>query len=196
MGAVQLPLTGQIEKEIQHRSYWSDARRRFSKNRLATVGLVIVALLLFIAIFANFLAPHPYDKADFLHVLTRPFTNSQYILGTDEVGRDFLSRLIYGARTSIAVGLCVQLIALGLGMPMGALAGYRGGVMDFIVTRLIDIMTAFPGLLFAIFLVTVWGGGIGKVILVLGITSWIGIARLTRAQFISLREREYIEAAR
>ncbi|RPJ36697.1 MAG: ABC transporter permease, partial [Chloroflexi bacterium] len=196
MGAAQLPLTGQIEKEIQHRSFWSDARRRFSKNRLATLGLVTVVLLLFIAIFANFLAPHPYDKADFLHVLTRPFTNPQYILGTDEVGRDFLSRLIYGARTSIAVGLCVQLIALGLGMPMGALAGYRGGVMDFIVTRLIDIMTAFPGLLFAIFLVTVWGGGIGKVILVLGITSWIGIARLTRAQFIALREREYIEAAR
>jgi oligopeptide transport system permease protein len=118
------------------------------------------------------------------------------LLGNDEVGRDFLSRLIYGARTSLTVGLAVQLIAFGIGVPIGAYAGYRGGAVDFVVMRVVDIMTAFPGLLFAIFLITLWGGGLEKVILVLGLTSWIGALRLTRAQFLSLREKEFVGAAR
>ena len=100
------------------------------------------------------------------------------------------------ARTSLTVGLAVQLIAFSIGIPLGAAAGYRGGVVDFVVTRIIDVMTAFPGLLFAIFLITVWGGGLEKVILVLGMTSWIGVTRLTRAQFLTLREKEFVGAAR
>lgn len=178
------------------RTLWSDARRRFVHNRLAMFGLVLVVFFIFLAIFADVLAPYRYDQADFSKVLQFPFVDPQHPLGNDEVGRDFLSRLIYGARTSLTVGLAVQLIAFSIGIPLGAAAGYRGGLIDFVVTRIIDVMTAFPGLLFAIFLITVWGGGLEKVILVLGMTSWIGVTRLTRAQFLTLREKEFVGAAR
>jgi len=181
---------------LRHRTLWRDAARRFFKNRLAILGLTIVAVFLFLALFADWLAPYPYDKVHFDKVLLFPFVDPNFPLGTDEVGRDYLSRLIYGARTSMTVGISVQLIALSIGVPLGSLAGFRGGRTDFLISRLIDVMTAFPGLLFAIFLITVFGGGLEKVILILGITSWLGIARLMRGQLLSLREKEYVEAAR
>jgi ABC-type dipeptide/oligopeptide/nickel transport system permease subunit len=180
----------------RQRTLWSDALRRFYHNRLAMFGLALVLFFIILAVFADLLAPYRYDQADFSKVLQFPFLDPQHPLGGDEVGRDFLSRLIYGARTSLTVGLAVQLIAFGIGVPLGAVAGYRGGAVDFIVMRIVDIMTAFPGLLFAIFLITLWGGGLEKVILVLGLTSWLGALRLTRAQFLSLREKEFVGAAR
>ena len=178
------------------RTLWRDAFWRFYHNRLAMFGLVIVLFFIFLALFADLLAPYRYDRADFSKVLQFPFQDPMHPLGGDEVGRDFLSRLIYGARTSLTVGLAVQLLAFSIGIPLGALAGYRGGAFDFVVMRLVDVMTAFPGLLFAIFLITLWGGGLEKVILVLGFTSWIGPTRLVRAQFLSLREKEFVGAAR
>lgn len=195
--ASPVPLSLQpSETVLKQRTLWQDAARRFFQNRLSLFGLVIVVFFLFLAIFADVLSPYAYDRADFTKVLLFPFADSAHPLGTDNVGRDYLSRLIYGARTSMAVGLSVQFIALLIGIPLGGLAGYLGGKIDFLISRLIDVMTAFPGLLFAIFLITVWGGGLWKVIIVLGVTSWIGIARLTRGQVLSLREKEYIEAAR
>lgn len=180
----------------KHRTLWRDAARRFFRNRLAVVGLAIVLFFLFLAVFADLIAPHPYDKVYFDRVLRFPFELAQHPLGTDEVGRDYLSRLIYGARTSMTVGITVQLIAVLIGVPLGGLAGYAGGRTDFVISRFIDIMTAFPGLMFAILIISVWGGGLVKVIFALSITSWIGIARLTRGQILSLREKEYVEAAR
>uniref|UniRef100_A0A540VEZ5 ABC transporter permease n=2 Tax=Litorilinea aerophila TaxID=1204385 RepID=A0A540VEZ5_9CHLR len=180
----------------RHRTLWQDAVRRFMRNRLAVFGLVIVVFLLFLAIFADLIAPFPYDKADFSKVRLLPMRDPAHPLGTDEVGRDYLSRLIYGARTSMTVGISIQLIALLIGVPLGGLAGYLGGKVDFVVTRIIEIMTAFPGLLFSILVITLLGGGLWKVIFALSITSWIGIARLTRGQLLSLREKEYVEAAR
>lgn len=180
----------------KHRTLWQDAVRRFFKNRLAILGLVIVLAFLFLAIFANFLAPYPYDKADFTAVRALPGVNPKYPLGTDEIGRDYLSRLIYGARTSMTVGITIQFIALLIGVPLGGLAGYLGGTVDFVVSRIIDVMTAFPGLIFSILIISLFGGGMWMVIFALSITSWIGIARLTRAQILSLREKEYVEAAR
>jgi len=183
----------------QYRTLWQDAARRFLRNRLAVVGLCIVLFFIFCAIFADLLAPFPYDKADFrtaAKVRLLPFKNPAHPLGTDEVGRDYLSRLIFGARTSMIVGFSIQAIALLVGLPLGGLAGFLGGKVDFVVTRLIDIMTAFPGLLFSILVVTLFGGGMWMVIFALSITSWIGIARLMRAQVLSLREKEYVEAAR
>ncbi len=180
----------------KHRTLWQDATNRFMRNRLAVVGIVIVGSFLFLAIFADLLAPYPYDKADFTQVRVLPMKNPDYPLGTDEIGRDYLSRLIYGARTSMTVGITIQLIALLIGVPLGGLAGYMGGKVDFVITRIIDIMTAFPGLIFAILVISLLGGGMWKVIFALSITSWIGIARLTRAQVLSLREKEYVEAAR
>jgi ABC-type dipeptide/oligopeptide/nickel transport system permease subunit len=166
-----------VKAPVKHRTLWQDATRRFLKNRLAVFGLVIVTFFLFLAIFANILAPYPYDYANFSKVLLFPFEDPAHPLGTDAVGRDYLSRLIYGARTSMLVGISVTTIALLIGVPLGGLAGYFGGRTDFFISRIIDVMTAFPGLLFAIFLMTIWGGGRWKVLCVLGITSWSGIAR-------------------
>lgn len=180
----------------KHRTLWQDAVRRFFKNRLAVLGLAIVIFFLFLAIFADFVAPLPYDKADFTSVRLLPGVNPKYPLGTDEIGRDYLSRLIYGARTSMTVGITIQIIALLIGVPLGGLAGYLGGTVDFAVSRVIDVMTAFPGLIFSILVISLFGGGMWMVIFALSITSWIGIARLTRAQVLSLREKEYVEAAR
>ncbi|MFT5086017.1 MAG: oligopeptide transport system permease protein [Candidatus Latescibacterota bacterium] len=184
------------EIDFDHRSFWSDGAHRFVQNRLAVTGLVIVGLVLFLAIFADILAPFPYDHAYFDKVLLEPFQHPDHPLGTDEVGRDYLSRLIYGARTSMTVSLLVQAIALLIGVPVGALAGYLGGKFDFVISRIIDVMTAFPGLLFAILIISVLEGGLPTIIVALSITGWIGIARLTRAQFLSLREQEYALAAR
>lgn len=187
----------QTGKGLQkHRTLWRDAMHRFLRNRLAVLGLVVVFSFLFLAIFADFIAPYAYDRADFTKVRLFPFEDAAHPLGTDEVGRDFLSRLIYGARTSMTVGIIIQCVALLIGVPMGGLAGYLGGKVDFVVVRLIEIMTAFPGLLFTILIVTAFGGGFWQVIFALSITSWVGMARLVRGQVLSLREKEYIEAAR
>ncbi len=180
---------------MQHRTLWRDSFRRFTRNRLAVLGLGLVSIFVFMALFADLLAPFAYDKVYFERVLRFPLEHPEHFLGTDEVGRDYLSRLLFGARTSLFVGFAVQLIAVGIGVPLGSLAGYVGGRTDFAISRLIDVMSAFPGLLFAILIISLWGGGIYKVILALSITSWIGIARLTRAQFLQLRERDYVEAA-
>ncbi len=176
------------------RTLWSDAVRSFSRNRLAMIGLVIVSLLIFCAVFANFLAPEPYYKSDLAQVLQ--FPSAQHLLGTDPIGRDILSRLIYGSRTSLLVGFSVEFIAFAIGIPLGALAGLRGGWMDIFVTRLIEVMTAFPGFLFAIFLMSILGNGLLNIIIAVGITSWIDVCRLTRGQLIALREREFVVAAR
>lgn len=185
-----------LNRSSQHRTLWRDASRRFFKNRLAVFGLILVCIFLFMAIFADLISPHSYKKAYFDRVLLFPLEHPDHLLGTDNVGRDYLSRMIHGARTSLTVGLSVQLVAVAIGIPLGGLAGYIGGKTDYAISRIIDVMTAFPGLLFAILIISVWGGGMWKVILAISITSWIGISRLTRAQILSLREKEYVEAAR
>ena len=193
-----MPLTSLnplLSEPMQHRTLWQDSWRRFTRNRLAVLGLGLVSIFVFMAIFADLLAPFAYDKVYFERVLRFPLEHPKHLLGTDEVGRDYLSRLIFGARTSLFVGISVQLIAVGIGVPLGSLAGYLGGRTDFAISRFIDVMSAFPGLLFSILVISLWGGGMYKVILALSITSWIGIARLTRAQFLQLRERDYVEAA-
>jgi oligopeptide transport system permease protein len=195
IGRLNVPL--QLQEDARaHRTLWQDATRRFFRNRLAVFGFSVVVIFVLLALLADIIAPYSYKDTDFTKVLLFPFTDPAHILGTDEQGRDLLSRLIYGARTSMIVGLSVQSIAVVLGVVLGGFAGYFGGKVDFAVSRLIDIMTAFPGLLFAILLVTVAGGGLRNIIVALSITSWLGIARLTRGQLLSLREKEYIEAAR
>jgi oligopeptide transport system permease protein len=172
---------------------WRDAARRFAKNRLAMFGLVIVLAMIFVAVFADLLAPQAYDYAVLADA--RQFPSTQHWLGTDEVGRDMLSRLIYGARISLAVGFGVQLIALAIGVPLGLLAGFAGGWVDFLLMRLVEVFTAIPQLLFALFLVTIFGGGLLNIILAIGLISWIEHCRIVRAQILSLREKEFVEAA-
>jgi oligopeptide transport system permease protein len=173
---------------------WRDAAIRFSRNKLAVGALFVVGLFFFMAIFADVISPSPYDKTNLTQ--SRKFPSWEYPLGTDTIGRDQLSRIIYGARVSLSIGLSVQLIAVVIGVTMGAAAGFLGGWVDTLVMGTIEVFTAIPQLLFALFLLALWGGGITNIIVALGIISWIEICRLTRAQILSLREKEYIESAR
>jgi len=173
---------------------WRDAAIRFSKNKLAMGALFVVALMFIMAIFAEFIAPYNYDEI--VKGRTRQFPNAQYWFGTDNVGRDQFSRIVYGARISLIIGLSVQFIAITVGVSLGAIAGFFGGWIDYIIMRIIEVFTAIPQLLFALFLLSMWGGGLFNVVLALGLIGWIEICRLTRAQVLSLREKEYIEAAR
>jgi oligopeptide transport system permease protein len=173
---------------------WRDAAIRFSRNKLAVGALFVVGLFFFMAIFADVISPAPYDKTNLSQ--SRKFPSWEYPLGTDTIGRDQLSRIIYGARVSLSIGLSVQLIAVVIGVTMGAAAGFLGGWVDTLVMGTIEVFTAIPQLLFALFLLALWGGGITNIIVALGIISWIEICRLTRAQILSLREKEYIESAR
>jgi oligopeptide transport system permease protein len=187
-------LSKEMVLSSKKRTLWRDAMRSFMKNRLAIFGLAVVLFFIFLAVFADFIAPTPYNKSVLSENLKYP--SLRHWLGTDAVGRDLLSRLIYGARTSLTVGFAVQIIAFGIGLPLGALAGLRGGWVDFLVTRLLEVMTAFPNFLFAIFLMSILGTGLPNVILAIGMTSWIPVCRLTRGQLLALREREFVVSAR
>lgn len=182
---------------LKQRSQWGDAVRRFSRNRLAMLGMLIILFLLGLAVFADFLAPHDYAQVFFTQrANTLPFVTPDHPLGLDGSSRDYLSRLIYGARTSMLVGIIVPTIAFLIGVPLGAISGYWGGRIDFVIQRIVDVATAIPPLLFTLFLLSVMGSGINNVIFALAITSWIEPTRLTRAQFLAYRDREFITAAR
>lgn len=175
-------------------SLWRDGVRRLRRNRLAMAGGVVVALLCLVAIFADVLAPRPYTKTNFGRLNEGP--SRDYPLGTDALGRDLLSRMIYGARVSMLVGLGAQVIVVLIGVPIGALSGYLGGRADLFLTRFIDVMYAFPRLLFVILVMSMLGAGLTNIFIAIGLTGWVGIARQTRAQVLAIKEKEYVDAAR
>jgi ABC-type dipeptide/oligopeptide/nickel transport system permease subunit len=179
---------------IRSSSLWRDAWRRLLRNRLAVAGGATVLVLCLIAIFADWLAPHPYTKPDFGRIYEFPSWQSP--LGTDQLGRDVLSRMIYGARVSMLVGLGAQVIIVAIGVPIGVLSGYMGGRVDLLLTRFVDVMYAFPRLLFVILVMSMLGAGLTNVFIALGLTGWVGIARQTRAQVLAIKEREFVEGAR
>ncbi|HEV8641725.1 MAG TPA: ABC transporter permease [Methylomirabilota bacterium] len=171
-----------------------DALRRLRRNRLAMGGAVVVALLCLIAIFADVLAPYPYTKTNFGRLNEAP--SRDYPLGTDQLGRDLLSRMIYGARISMLVGLGAQVVVVLIGLPIGALSGFLGGRVDLFLTRFIDVMYAFPNLLFVILVMSMLGAGLTNIFIAIGLTGWVGIARQTRAQVLGLKAQEFVEGAR
>jgi oligopeptide transport system permease protein len=193
-GSEPAELTDEWGTELRHRTLRGDATRRFTRNRLALAGLLVVLALVFMAIFADVIAPYPRDEIDLSAVHEGP--SLQHPMGTDMVGRDYLSRIIHGARTSMAVALVVMVIAFGIGVPLGAIAGLRGGRVDFLTMRLVDVATALPGMLFAIFVMAVLGTGFFNVVLALAVTSWVLSCRLVRGQFLALREKDFITSAR
>ena len=170
------------------------ALRRFLRQKLAVVGMVITLFLIAIAILAPVIAPTSIDTADVM--AANQFPSSAYPFGTDGIGRNVLTRVMFGTRTSLIVGFAAVGIACAIGIPLGLAAGLRGGWVDFVVMRIVEVMVAFPGILFAMFLVSVTGGGIRNIILAIGVTTWVTICRLTRSQLFSLREQEFVQAAR
>ncbi|HXH83980.1 MAG TPA: ABC transporter permease [Candidatus Tectomicrobia bacterium] len=175
-------------------SLWRDAWRRLLRNRLAMAGGIVIVLLCLVAILADVLAPLPYTKTNFGRLNEPP--SREYPLGTDALGRDLLSRMIYGARVSMLVGLGAQVIVVAIGVPIGALSGYVGGRVDVLLTRLIDVMYAFPRLLFVILVMSMLGAGLANIFIAIGLTGWVGIARQTRAQVLALKSKEFVDAAR
>jgi ABC-type dipeptide/oligopeptide/nickel transport system permease subunit len=186
-------MAGQTRPERAAASLWRDAARRFARNKLAMAGLVGVVGLVLMATFAPWVAPYHYAKPHYDAVWQ--FPSLRWPMGTDGLGRDFLSRVIYGSRVSITVGVVVQLVAFFVGMPLGAIAGLYGGKADYLLMRVVDIAPAFPRLLFAILLMTLLGSGLSNILIAIAVTSWIEVARLTRGQILSLREKEFISAA-
>jgi ABC-type dipeptide/oligopeptide/nickel transport system permease subunit len=174
-------------------SLWRDAWRRLLRNRLAVVGGMVIVGLGLLAIFADLIAPYHYTKANFLHAYE--FPSRDFPLGTDPLGRDMLSRIIYGARVSMLVGFVAQLIVVSIGVPIGAISGYYGGKVDLAIMRFVDVMYAFPRLLFVILLMSMLGAGLLNIFIAIGLTGWVNIARLTRAQILALKAQEFTESA-
>jgi ABC-type dipeptide/oligopeptide/nickel transport system permease subunit len=175
-------------------SLWQDAWRRLLRNRLAVLGGLVIVALGFLAIGADVIAPYHYTKANFLHAYELP--NRDFPLGTDPLGRDMLSRIIYGARISMLVGFVAQFIVVSIGVPIGAVSAYYGGKVDLVIMRFVDVMYAFPRLLFVILIMSMLGAGLLNIFIAIGLTGWVNIARLTRAQILSLKEKEFSEGAR
>jgi len=188
------PARPDAEPSVARVSQWSDIRHRFFANKLAVVGLAILVLLILVAIFAPLLAPHDPLKQDLMNTLRSP--GGDHLLGTDALGRDQLSRLIYGSRIAIIVGLASILVAVAIGVLLGALAGYYGGWVDTVIMRLADIFFAFPLLIGSIVLIMQMGRGVLPVVLALGIFTWATFARLLRSQILSVREMDYVHAAK
>lgn len=170
-------------------------RRAARHNLLATIGIVLVLVLVIFALFAPWIAPQDPAHIDLPTRLSRP--SSAHWCGTDELGRDILSRLIYGSRISMLVGSCVVAVSLAVGLIVGSLAGYYGGRFDrFVNIVVMNAFLSFPGILLAIAFVAFRGPGIFNLVLALSLGGWVGYARLVRAQVLAAREREFVEAAR
>lgn len=191
-GTVALELPG--ARGRLRRGLWSDALRRLLANRLAVFGLAVIALMSFIAVFAGLLAPHDPTFQDYGAVFEAPGQN--HPLGTDNLGRDTFSRLLFGARTSLTVGIFAQVILVSIGLPLGAVAGFFGGKVDNSLMRFVDIIYAFPDLLLIILLRSIFGGSIFMIFVAIGLVEWTGLARLTRGQVLNLKGQDYVLAAR
>ncbi len=169
-------------------------QERFLRNPLGVLGLAIVLLLALLALLAPWISPYDPQAIDTYHILEPP--SQAHWLGTDVLGRDCFSRLIYGARISLLVGLVAVGISTALGTVLGALAGfYRGGV-DGVIMRLVDIMLCFPSIFLIMAVIAFLEPSIWNIMIVIGLTSWMGVARLVRAEFLSLRSRDFVLAAR
>lgn len=187
-------------KEFMHSPYsvdaglWVKATRKFIKNRLALCGLLILMVIIFAAIFAPFLCQYSPTEQNLLLRLQPP--SFEHFLGTDEYGRDIFSRLLYGARVSLLVGLSAVSGALFIGTVIGALAGYHGGWIDNILMRIVDLFNAFPSIFLLITIVTLLEPSLTNIVMVFILLGWTGTARLVRGEFLKLKEEEFVWAAR
>ena len=168
------------------RQFW----RTFSRNQLACIGAVVVGILVAIAVLAPVLAPWDPTKTDMKRILEGP--SMKHWLGTDQIGRDVLSRLIYGSRISLAVGFVSVGIAVLIGILLGAAAGYNGGIVDAFIMRLVDLMLVFPRFFLLLAVLAFLKPSIWTIMVVIGLTGWMGVTRLVRAEFLALREREFV----
>jgi peptide/nickel transport system permease protein len=179
---------------MTRQTQFGNIRRRFLRNKLALMGLVMITIVFLTAIFAPIVATHPPKAQDLTITLQTP--SSEHWLGTDELGRDVFSRIVYGTRIAVSVGLASIFLALVIGVILGSISGYIGKFWDTLIMRVADVFFAFPLIIGAVVIILVVGRGVTPVILAIGLFSWATVARLLRSSILSIRESEYVEAAR
>lgn len=183
-----------MPNKVKSKGMFGDAWRRLKKKKLAIAGIIVLLIYIAFALFADFLAPYDYATQDLESTFLMPC--KEHLLGTDNLGRDIFSRIIYGARISLQIGFVSVGIALVLGSIIGCIAGFYGGRADAFLMRMIDVMMAIPSVLLAIVVASVLGTGMRNLMLAIGISSIPSFARIVRASILSVRDQEYIEAAR
>lgn len=181
--------------DIKGRSLWQDAWRRFYKNKAAIASLVILFLVTLFVIFVPMIAPFGYAETDWGYMQGEPSFENKHYFGTDSLGRDLLVRTAIGGRISLLVGIAGATVAVVFGTVYGAASGYLGGKIDAIMMRFLEILNAFPFMFFVILLVTIFGRNLMLIFVAIGLVSWLDVARIVRGQTLSLKSKEFIEAA-
>lgn len=180
---------------VKGRSLWKDAFYRLRRNKAAMVSLTILIIIMLMAIFAPYLGQHSFDYTDLNYVKSPPSIENGYYFGTDSNGRDLFTRTLYGARVSLAVGILATLVSLIIGVTYGAIAGFFGGWVDNAMMRVVDVIYALPFMFFVIMLMVFFGRNFILIFVALGAVEWLDMARIVRGQTLSVRKKEFIEAA-
>ena len=200
MNAKQIALAQSIEAAttvpLPGRSPWMDARIRFMRNRAAVISLVLLSLITLLCVVGPMVLPHSYEDTDWNLMGIPPTFQAWHLFGTDELGRDLLVRTLIGGRISLVVGLLATLVSVSMGILWGATAGFMGGKVDAFMMRVVDMLYAIPYLLIAILMVTILGREFYLVVLTISAFSWMDMARVVRGQTLSIKSKEFVEAAR
>ncbi len=183
-----------IEATRPHHSLWGDAIIRLKRNRFAVAGAIIIFLITMLAFLVSVFSPYRFDQQDLNAILQGP--SKAHPFGTDDLGRDVLTRLLYGARTSLAVGIFAQFIVLIIGIPIGAFSASASSRVDNFIMRFVDVIYAFPDILFIILIRSILGGSIYMMFLAIGLVAWVNVARLIRGQVLFQKQRDFVIAAR
>jgi len=179
---------------VNGRSMLRESLRRLSRNPLAVAGAAVVMFFCVLALFPSLVSSHDPNRINILKILEPP--SAAHPLGTDDLGRDVLARMLHGARISLSVGFVAESIAIGIGLVIGLLAGYYGGKVDSLLMRFVDIMLCFPTFFLILAVIAFIGPSIWNIMFIIGVTGWMGVARLVRAETLSLKERDFVAAAR
>ena len=194
MSSIDIPTTS-LPAAVHGRSLWDDARRRLMRNRAAVTGMVMLVCLVVAAVIGPWLVPFTYDAVNKGDVWAPPLTQG-HILGADALGRDLLARLLSGLQVSLMIGMVATLVSLVIGVAWGAIAGYLGGVVDEVMMRIVDVLYALPFIFFVILLMVTFGSNIVLIFVAIGAVEWLTMSRIVRGQTLSLKQKEFIEAAR
>jgi len=194
MTAQPQPVTIPAADEVEAgHSLWRDAWLRLRKNKMAVGGAIFILVLTLASFLSPFIAPHAYDAQNLALGATPP--SASHWLGTDDLGRDLLSRLLYGGRISLSVGLAATVVAVLIGVLYGTISGYVGGRVDMVMMRLVDILFSLPFIIFVILLMVIYGRNILLLFMAIGAVEWLDMSRIVRGQVMSLKKQEFIEAA-
>ena len=189
-GAVTMELAA-----VKGRSLWDDARRRLLRNKAAVTGMVTLGVLVLLAVVGPYLTPYAYDQVNKADVWVPPLTGS-HLIGTDALGRDLLARLFIGLRVSLAIGLVATVVSLIIGVAWGAVAGFVGGKLDEAMMRVVDVLYSLPFIFFVILLMVTFGSNIILIFVAIGAVEWLTMSRIVRGQTLTLKHKEFVEAAR